>query len=83
MTGNLLTWYDEHRRVLPWRTNRTPYRVWVAEVMLQQTQVVTVLPYFERWLKCVLESYTAFKPYDDGWPNERTPVTSQTPNGPS
>ncbi len=50
MTGNLFTWYDEHRRVLPWRTNRTPYRVWVAEVVLQQTQVVTVLPYFERWL---------------------------------
>ncbi len=34
-------------------------------------------------LKCVLESYTAFKPYDDGWPNERTPVTLQMPNGPS
>ncbi len=37
----------------------------------------------EQWLKCVLESYTAFKPYDDGWPNERTPVTLQMPNGPS
>jgi A/G-specific adenine glycosylase len=41
----------EHaRRDLPWRRNRTPYAVWISEVMLQQTQVATVIPYFERWL---------------------------------
>src|SRR5512135_872434 len=39
-----------NRRDLPWRRNREPYRVWVAEIMLQQTQAATVVPYFERWL---------------------------------
>ena len=43
----LLDWYDVHGRTdLPWRENLTPYRVWVSEIMLQQTQVNTVLPYF-------------------------------------
>jgi A/G-specific adenine glycosylase len=46
----LLTWYAEHRRTLPWREHPEPYAVWVSEVMLQQTQVDTVLPYFRRWL---------------------------------
>jgi A/G-specific adenine glycosylase len=46
----LLTWYDEQARTLPWRSNPTPYRVWMSEIMLQQTQVTTVLPYFERWM---------------------------------
>jgi A/G-specific adenine glycosylase len=46
----LLDWYDEHRRRLPWREQPTPYRVLVSELMLQQTQVATVLPYFERWM---------------------------------
>lgn len=48
---NLLAWYDEHARTLPWRDDPTPYKVWVSEIMLQQTQVATVLPYFERFLK--------------------------------
>ena len=43
-------WYFTHRRRLPWRDEPTPYRVWVSEIMLQQTQVATVLPYFERFL---------------------------------
>ena len=47
----VLTWYDAHARKLPWRRNRDPYRVWVSEIMLQQTQVATVGPYFERFLK--------------------------------
>jgi A/G-specific adenine glycosylase len=47
----LLEWYDRHRRDLPWRTDPTPYRVLVSEVMLQQTQVATVLPYFQRWMQ--------------------------------
>lgn len=46
----LLRWYDRHgRHDLPWQRPRTPYRVWVSEVMLQQTQVATVIPYFERF----------------------------------
>lgn len=46
----LLGWYRVHQRTLPWRQTPTPYRVWVSEIMLQQTQVVTVIPYFERWM---------------------------------
>lgn len=48
----LLEWVAEHLRPLPWRTTpRDPYRVWISEVMLQQTRVETVLPYFERWMQ--------------------------------
>lgn len=47
----LLCWWDSHgRKDLPWQSNRTAYRVWLSEVMLQQTQVATVLPYFARFL---------------------------------
>lgn len=47
----LLKWFDQHgRHDLPWQTERTPYRVWVSEIMLQQTQVSTVIPYFERFM---------------------------------
>ena len=48
---DLLSWYDHHRRDLPWRDQSDPYRVWVSEVMLQQTQVTTVVPYYERFLQ--------------------------------
>jgi len=44
------TWYDKHARDLPWRRNRDPYAVWLSEIMLQQTQVATVRPYFEQFL---------------------------------
>jgi A/G-specific adenine glycosylase len=47
----LLTWFARYKRDLPWRKNRDPYRIWVSEVMLQQTQVATVIPYFERFLQ--------------------------------
>lgn len=47
----LLEWYDGHARVLPWREDPAPYRVWVSEIMLQQTRVEVVKPYFERFLK--------------------------------
>ena len=48
----LLAWYDVHgRKHLPWQDNPTPYRVWVSEVMLQQTQVATVIPYFTRFME--------------------------------
>lgn len=48
--NSLLSWYDKHARVLPWRDNPSPYRVWISEIMLQQTRVDTVKPYFERFL---------------------------------
>ncbi|MDZ4729276.1 MAG: A/G-specific adenine glycosylase [Xanthomonadales bacterium] len=48
----LLAWFDQHgRKNLPWQQPRTPYRVWISEIMLQQTQVSTVIPYFERWMQ--------------------------------
>ena len=48
----LLDWWDKHgRKDLPWQHPRTAYRVWVAEIMLQQTQVKTVIPYYERFLE--------------------------------
>ena len=46
----VLNWYARHGRKLPWRGNPDPYVVWVSEIMLQQTRVETVLPYFERWM---------------------------------
>ncbi|MEM8670851.1 MAG: A/G-specific adenine glycosylase [Planctomycetota bacterium] len=51
MRRRLLRWFGRHARELPWRSDPTPYRVWVSEIMLQQTQVATVLPYFERFLR--------------------------------
>ncbi|HEY8418371.1 MAG TPA: A/G-specific adenine glycosylase [Limnochordales bacterium] len=47
----LLAWFAVHRRRLPWRENRDPYRVWIAEVMLQQTRVETAIPYYQRFLE--------------------------------
>jgi A/G-specific adenine glycosylase len=49
-TQRLLSWFAAEARDLPWRRDRTPYRVWLAEVMLQQTQVDAVVPYYERFL---------------------------------
>ena len=47
----VLDWFDRHgRHDLPWQHPRTPYRVWLSEIMLQQTQVRTVIPYFERFV---------------------------------
>lgn len=47
----LLRWYAEHQRDLPWRRSRDPYHIWVSEVMLQQTRVETVIPYYQRWFE--------------------------------
>lgn len=47
----LADWYRPNARPLPWRENPTPYRVWVSEVMLQQTRIETVIPYFDRFMK--------------------------------
>lgn len=52
IAADLLRWFDEHgRKDLPWQQNPTPYRVWVSEIMLQQTQVATVIPYYERFMQ--------------------------------
>ena len=47
----LLAWFRSHARALPWRETRDPYAIWVAEVMLQQTQIATVIPYYRRFLE--------------------------------
>ncbi len=49
--SRLLKWFRAQRRDLPWRESRDPYRVWVAEIMLQQTRIAAVLPYYERFLR--------------------------------
>ena len=51
LTAPLLTWYDLNGRTLPWRSVVTPYRTWVSEIMLQQTRVSAVIPYFERFME--------------------------------
>lgn len=48
---NIKEWFLSHQRDLPWRTNPSPYQIWISEVMLQQTQVSVVIPYFERWME--------------------------------
>lgn len=50
LPGVLLPWYDTHRRDLPWRDEVSPYRTWVSEIMLQQTRVASVIPYFQRFM---------------------------------
>ncbi len=51
ITHPLLVWWDHDHADLPWRATRDPYAIWVAEIMLQQTQIATVIPYYERWLE--------------------------------
>lgn len=48
---SLLRWYQEQGRQLPWRNQTDPYKIWVSEMMLQQTQVKTVIPYYQKWLQ--------------------------------
>lgn len=47
----ILHWYDKNKRSLPWRIDPTPYRIWISEIMLQQTQAKTVIPYFNRFIR--------------------------------
>ena len=53
LTLPLLMWYREHARVLPWRSHPTPYRVWVSEIMLQQTRVAAVLEYYRKFMEAL------------------------------
>lgn len=58
-SARLVAWHAaEGRHSLPWQVARTPYRVWVSEIMLQQTQVATVIPYFERFMQCFPDVFT-------------------------
>ncbi|MED5256370.1 MAG: A/G-specific adenine glycosylase [Candidatus Neomarinimicrobiota bacterium] len=49
--NSILDWYDINKRNLPWRLTKDPYKIWLSEVMLQQTQVSTVIPYYENWIR--------------------------------
>ena len=51
LSGSLLKWFDKNKRKLPFRRNRSLYSIWISEVMLQQTKVDTVIPYFNSWIK--------------------------------
>ncbi|CCQ94202.1 putative A/G-specific adenine glycosylase YfhQ [[Clostridium] ultunense Esp] len=51
LASDLLSWYGKRKRSLPWRETRDPYQIWVSEIMLQQTRVDTVIPYFERFME--------------------------------
>ncbi|HIE36009.1 MAG TPA: hypothetical protein EYP89_02100, partial [Candidatus Omnitrophica bacterium] len=64
--GTLLDWYDLWARRLPWRGDISPYHTWVSEIMLQQTQTATVIPYYLRFIKRFpTVQYLARAPIDD------------------
>lgn len=65
LTPLLLEWYAQYRRVLPWREEATPYRIWVSEIMLQQTRIEAALPYFERFI-AALPTVKALAEADEG-----------------
>src|SRR6266581_8671427 len=51
MLSALINWFEENQRPLPWRVSYDPYHIWISEVMLQQTQVETALPYYQRFIR--------------------------------
>ena len=53
INSTLIPWYQENKRILPWRIDKNPYHVWISEIMLQQTRIDTVIPYYERFIKKV------------------------------
>src|SRR5580692_6139448 len=53
LAAGLLDWFAKNARPLPWRETLDPYAIWVSEIMLQQTQVKTVIPYWERWMRAL------------------------------
>src|SRR5688572_25795723 len=61
MHDRLIGWFTENQRSLPWRSTYDPYHVWISEIMLQQTQVETVVPYFERWMEALPDVPTLAK----------------------
>ena len=66
LSKQLLAWYSKNKRNLPWRLTKDPYKVWISEIMLQQTQVVTVIPYYKKWMNSFPNIQTlANADYDD------------------
>jgi A/G-specific adenine glycosylase len=61
LVSQLLDWFSKNARDLPWRRTRNPYAIWVSEIMLQQTQVKTVIPFWERWMRKLPTIETAAK----------------------
>lgn len=59
--GRIESWFEENKRDFPWRENRTPYRVWISEVMLQQTRASVVIPYFLRWMELFPDVKSLYK----------------------
>ena len=65
VSKSLNIWYDRNKRVLPFRLSRDPYKIWLSEVMLHQTQIVTMIPYYNRWIKKYPNIKSLIKePYD-------------------
>ena len=65
VSKSLNLWYDRNKRVLPFRLSRDPYKIWLSEVMLHQTQIVTMIPYYNRWIKKYPNIKSLIKePYD-------------------
>lgn len=62
---DLLCWYDTAKRDLPWRRDKDPYRIWVSEIMLQQTRVETVIPYYERFIREFPDIYALAEALED------------------
>ena len=51
LSNELLDWYDINKQPMPWRDDRNIYHIWLSEIMLQQTQITTVIPYYYKWLE--------------------------------
>lgn len=65
LSGSLLHWYDYNKRLLPWRENKDPYRIWISEIMSQQTRVEAVKPYFDRFMEALPTVYDLAEVEDD------------------
>ncbi|MDD2260181.1 MAG: hypothetical protein PHO87_04185, partial [Acholeplasmataceae bacterium] len=64
-SNNIIKWFELNQRDLPWRHTNIPYLIWISEVMLQQTQAVTVIPYYERFIKALPTVYDLAQVEDD------------------
>ena len=65
ISKQLINWFQINKRDLPWRKKRSPYSVWISEIMLQQTQVVTVIPYYLKWMKSLPSIKSVSKANED------------------
>ena len=64
-TNNILKWYNQNHILFPWRETSDPYKIWLSEIMLQQTQVQTVIPFYNRWIKKFPTIYDVAKSSDE------------------